>query len=206
MPNGVKEVGKYPFGTAKIYSDISPETIESFNKNWCYNFAGTTKEYTLTLKDEEKTLSVTKGVMFNLPYIEKQGYNFVGWQRADGSPVCKAFINEEFSDITLYAVYSKAGLNDGTSLDNPITLEVSNSRTFSFSTCRFFYLSFDALIPYCYDFYGAENLTIENSGYNYATRFSNCLSTEIITSEYCTTYLLRSYGYVTHVTISFVHS
>ncbi len=206
LPNGVKEVGKYPFGTAKIYSDISPETIESFNKNWCYNFAGTTKEYTLTLKDEEKTLSVTKGVMFNLPYIEKQGYNFVGWQRADGSPVCKAFINEEFSDITLYAVYSKAGLNDGTSPDNPITLEVSNSRTFSFSACRFFYLSFDALIPYCYDFYGAEGLTIENSDDNYSSTFSNCLSTKIITSEYCITYLLRSYGYVTHVTISFVHS
>ena len=215
LPSGVIEVGENAFGGAKVYTDIEKQTLDTFDQNWCCNFAGVAKEYTLTLMDGNEKLSEQQGVAFNLPYLEKRGYNFVGWELEDGTPVCKAFINEEFTNVTLYARFSTAGKNDGTSRDNPIIVDCNKGAEFVCYTGKPFYMKFIITGPYALNFY-LINAVPTNATYNIHSMSSSVIidystwlltsENEILGGEETKTCCMEDnyYGYVTYDTFKFV--
>lgn len=222
LPAGVTSVGEYALGSAKVYSDVPQEVLNTFPQNWCGEFLGETNEYTLTLKDGEKVLSQEKGVAFHLPEPKKAGYNFVGWQTEDKTPVCEAYINSEFKNVTLYAVYSVAGANDGTSPDNPIVIDGSKDfYEFSYYTGRELYIIFDntKTAPFAMEIHIINNTevravyafyakrTINECGYegNFYTNERVYYHEDSMIFEYgvCLIYLKNAQGRLSYYTFTF---
>ena len=143
LPKGVTEVGNLAFGKAKIYTDATAESIAKYNPSWCTGYS-LASEYVLTLKDGDTVVSQQTGIAFNLPILTKAGYNFVGWVDEDGKSVCKSYINTDFTNVTLYAHFAKAGANDGTSPDKPIIFDGTKKLVVTFSTAKTLYVYIDS--------------------------------------------------------------
>ena len=172
LPKGVTEVGILAFGMARIYTDASVQTIATYSQNWCSEYS-TASEYVLTLKNGDTTVSQQTGISFNLPILTKPGYNFVGWVDENGNSVCKSYINTDFKDVTLYARFTKAGVNDGTSKDNPIIFDGTTTLTLTVSTSKPLYLYldisnnyYDVYIRHTINFVGPKDLFCYLDNYN----------------------------------------
>ena len=142
LPKGVTEVGKLAFSKAKIYTDASPETVASYDKDWCVSYSNAS-EYTLTLKDGDTVLNQSTGICFNLPVLSKPGYNFIGWVDENGKSVCKSYINTNFIGVTLFAHFEKASKTDGTSYETAIVFDGREPMTLTIGLSKTFYVLVD---------------------------------------------------------------
>ena len=94
------------------------------------------------IKDGEKVVASLYGKVFNLPVIEKDGYDFVGWKNDKGDFVSKFFINEENKDVTLYAVYEPNTLYNGREATRPLVISPGDDdKVFAISPIRTTYVT-----------------------------------------------------------------
>ena len=67
------------------------------------------KMYTITFKDEDNIVKIITGKMgtyVSVPYVEKEGYKFLGWS-LDGEKITMPVDGIYDSDITYIAVWEK---------------------------------------------------------------------------------------------------
>ena len=137
-----------------IYTALSKEETDRFPQDWHTGFNLTPSSdnvytgvvpVTLTLHVDGK-IQTMQGNAFDLPFPEKEGFVFLGWQDEAGVMQAKTY-QVLTEDTHLYAVFAERGEADGFSAETPRIFAFNTQYTFTMPYASRWYFKLDTDKP-----------------------------------------------------------
>ena len=141
LPNTLKKIGDNAFknyydnvGSISVVIPSSVTEIGYYGPNTGFRNEDELYNNNVYIKDGDTVIANLYGKVFSLPIIEKDGYDFIGWQNENGEFINKYFINTENKNVTLQAIYQSKNEYNGREVARPLKITpADDGKTFYLS-------------------------------------------------------------------------